>query len=159
VRIARIFNTYGPRMAPNDGRVVSNFVVQALQGEPLTIYGDGRQTRSFCYVDDLIEGLVRLMELPGEHAGPVNLGNPREMTMLEIAGMISQAVGRQPRLVFRPLPGDDPSRRRPDITLAGRLLDWQPQVAPAEGLARTVDYFAHHLGRGRLGAAAWAAQR
>ncbi|MBU9365989.1 UDP-glucuronic acid decarboxylase family protein [Burkholderia multivorans] len=153
VRIARIFNTYGPRMAPNDGRVVSNFIVQALQGEPLTIYGDGTQTRSFCYVDDLIEGLVRLMESPHEDAGPVNLGNPQEMTMLEIAERISDAVGAPAQLVFRPLPGDDPARRRPDITRARRLLRWQPAVAPAEGLARTVRYFAQELGRGRRGAA------
>lgn len=154
VRIARIFNTYGPRMAPNDGRVVSNFIVQALQGEPLTIYGDGRQTRSFCYVDDLIDGLVRLMESPHEDAGPVNLGNPHEMTMLEIAERISDAVGRPAQLVFRPLPGDDPTRRRPDIALARRLLQWQPRVDPAEGLTRTVRYFAEELGRGRYGLAA-----
>ncbi|ARP94147.1 UDP-glucuronic acid decarboxylase family protein [Bordetella genomosp. 13] len=154
VRIARIFNTYGPRMAPNDGRVVSNFIVQALQGEPLTIYGDGRQTRSFCYVDDLIDGLVRLMESPHEDAGPVNLGNPHEMTMLEIAERISDAVGKPPQLVFRPLPGDDPTRRRPDIALARRLLQWQPRVDPAEGLTRTVRYFAEELGRGRYGLAA-----
>ncbi|WP_144639443.1 UDP-glucuronic acid decarboxylase family protein [Bordetella genomosp. 13] len=149
VRIARIFNTYGPRMAPNDGRVVSNFIVQALQGEPLTIYGDGTQTRSFCYVDDLIEGLVRLMESPQEDGGPVNLGNPHEMTMLEIAERISDAVGTPAQLVFRPLPGDDPARRRPDIGLARALLGWQPAVAPADGLARTVRYFQEELGRGR----------
>jgi len=156
VRIARIFNTYGPNMAPNDGRVVSNFIVQALQGEPLTIYGDGRQTRSFCYVDDLIGGLVALMELPQEGVGPVNLGNPHEMTMLEIAERIGHAVGQAPRLVFRPLPGDDPARRCPDISLAKRLLGWQPRVEASEGLARTVDYFAHHLRRGRIGVAGWA---
>lgn len=156
VRIARIFNTYGPNMAPNDGRVVSNFIVQALQGEPLTIYGDGRQTRSFCYVDDLIDGLVALMEFPQEDIGPVNLGNPHEMTMLEIAERIGRAVGQAPRLVFRPLPGDDPSRRCPDISLAKRLLGWQPRVDASEGLARTVDYFARHLGKGRISVAGWA---
>ncbi|WP_459618574.1 UDP-glucuronic acid decarboxylase family protein [Bordetella sp. 2513F-2] len=147
VRIARIFNTYGPHMAPNDGRVVSNFIVQALRGEPLTVYGDGRQTRSFCYVDDLIEGLVRLMESPHEHAGPVNLGNPQEMTMLEIAERVAEAVGQPPRIVFRPLPGEDPTRRRPDIALARRLLGWEPRVDAAEGLPRTVAYFAERFGR------------
>ena len=141
VKIARIFNTYGPRMAPDDGRVVSNFIVQALAGQPLTIYGDGTQTRSFCYVDDLIDGLVRLMESPAEVARPVNLGNPAELTMLEMADMVRVLTGAQVPLVHRKLPRDDPTQRCPDISLARRCLGWSPQVKPAEGLARTVAYF------------------
>lgn len=141
VKIARIFNTYGPRMQMDDGRVVSNFIVQALRGEPITIYGDGRQTRSFCHVDDLIEGLVRLMASPPEFCGPVNLGNPGEFTMLELAQRVKALTGSASVLQFRPLPGDDPARRRPDIALARRVLAWEPRVDLAAGLALTVDYF------------------
>jgi len=141
VKIARIFNTYGPRMAPDDGRVVSNFIVQALAGQPLTIYGDGTQTRSFCFVDDLIDGLVRLMESPDEVSRPVNLGNPAELTMLEMADMVRVLTGAQVPLVHRNLPKDDPMQRCPDISLARRWLGWIPLVDPAEGLARTVAYF------------------
>jgi UDP-glucuronate decarboxylase len=141
VRIARIFNTYGPRMHENDGRVVSNFVVQALRGEPLTIYGDGQQTRSFCFVSDLIEGFVRLMN--SDHgADPINLGNPRESTMLELAEMARKMTGSRSAIVHRPLPKDDPVRRRPDISRAQQLLGgWGPRVALEEGLAATIDYF------------------
>jgi len=142
VKIARIFNTYGPRMAPDDGRVVSNFIVQALSGKPLTIYGDGTQTRSFCYVDDLIEGLIRLMESPPELASPVNLGNPAEMSMLEMATMIRTLTGVDAPLEYRALPQDDPVHRCPDISLARSTLGWSPRVAPADGLARTVAHFA-----------------
>ncbi|MEN9974308.1 MAG: hypothetical protein RLZZ282_314 [Verrucomicrobiota bacterium] len=140
IRVARIFNTYGPRMLPNDGRVVSNFIVQALQGKDLTIYGDGTQTRSFCYVDDLVDGLMRLMN--HEHlTGPVNLGNPGEFTMLELAERVLKAVGGGSRIVFLPLPGDDPKRRQPDITLARTELGWQPRVDLDEGLESTIAYF------------------
>ena len=140
IRIARIFNTYGPRMLPDDGRVVSNFIMQALRGEDLTIYGDGTQTRSFCYVDDLIDGFVRLMNAP-DLTGPINLGNPGEFTMLELAEKILARIGSSSGLTFRPLPGDDPLQRQPDITLARRELDWEPSVALEEGLDRTIDYF------------------
>ena len=140
IRVARIFNTYGPRMLPNDGRVVSNFIVQALQGKDLTIYGDGTQTRSFCYVDDLVDGLMRLMN--HEHlTGPVNLGNPGEFTMLELAERVLKTVGGSSRIVFLPLPGDDPKRRQPDITLARTELGWQPRVDLDEGLESTIAYF------------------
>ncbi len=141
IKVARIFNTYGPRMHPNDGRVVSNFIVQALKGQNITIYGDGQQTRSFCYVDDLIEGFVRLMNTETGFTGPVNLGNPGEFTMLELAEKILKIVGGHSKLVFRPLPADDPKQRRPDITLANSQLRWQPQVQLDEGLKRTVNYF------------------
>jgi len=140
IRIARIFNTYGPRMLPDDGRVVSNFIMQALRGEDLTIYGDGTQTRSFCYVDDLIEGFVRLMNAP-DLTGPVNLGNPGEFTMLELAEKILAKVGGPSGLTFRPLPGDDPLQRQPDITLARTALGWEPKVALDEGLDRAIEYF------------------
>lgn len=142
VRIARIFNTYGPRMHPNDGRVVSNFITQALAGEPLTVYGDGAQTRSFCYVDDLIEGLIRLMNAPAARGTPINLGNPCEMSMLDIARQVLLATGSQSPIVMRPLPEDDPRQRCPDITAAGEILQWTPRVPLAEGLHRTVAYFA-----------------
>ena len=142
VKIARIFNTYGPRMHPNDGRVVSNFIMQALAGRPITIYGDGSQTRSFCYVGDLIDGLVRLMDSPDDLCGPVNLGNPVECTMLELARQIIDLCGSRSALHFMPLPSDDPARRRPDITLAGAALDWEPRVGLRDGLRRTIDYFA-----------------
>jgi UDP-glucuronate decarboxylase len=141
IKIARIFNTYGPRMQPGDGRVVSNFIVQALSGSDLTIYGDGSQTRSFCYVDDLIEGLLRLMATPNEIIGPVNLGSPVECSIQELAEKIVNLTGGRSRLVLRPLPENDPRQRRPDISLARRLLDWEPTVSLDEGLARTIAWF------------------
>jgi UDP-glucuronate decarboxylase len=141
VKIARIFNTYGPRMHPNDGRVVSNFIMQALANEPITIYGDGRQTRSFCYVDDLIDGFDRLMQTPDDFCGPVNLGNPVEFTMLELAQLVMDLTGSQASINFLPLPSDDPTRRRPDISLAKNYLDWAPKVALTEGLEKTIRYF------------------
>ncbi|MDB5761274.1 MAG: family oxidoreductase [Herminiimonas sp.] len=141
VKIARIFNTYGPRMHPNDGRVVSNFIIQALAGEPITIYGDGLQTRSFCYVDDLIDGFDRLMKSPDDVTGPINLGNPVECTMLELAQTIIAICESRSPIMCKPRPSDDPERRRPDITLAGSLLGWQPKTALEEGLTRTVEYF------------------
>lgn len=141
IRIARIFNTYGPRMHPFDGRVVSNFIRQALRGEDITIFGDGRQTRSFCYVDDLIDGLLRLMEAPDEVTGPVNLGNPAEFTIRELAEMVLEITGSRSRIVYQPPMEDDPAQRRPDITLARRCLGWEPTVPLREGLARTVAYF------------------
>ncbi len=139
IRVVRIFNTYGPNMLENDGRVVSNFVVQALRGEDITIYGDGRQTRSFCYVSDLVEGLIRMMEQ--DYIGPVNLGNPHEMTIAEIAELIVRLTGSSSKLVFRPLPKDDPVKRKPDITLAKEKLGWQPKVALEDGLQKTIAYF------------------
>ncbi|MCR9072373.1 MAG: SDR family oxidoreductase [Alphaproteobacteria bacterium] len=141
IKVARIFNTYGPRMHPRDGRVVSNFVMQALQGEPITLYGDGSQTRSFCYVDDLVEGSVRLMRSPDTVTGPVNLGNPTESTVLELAETVIRLTKSTSRIEYRPLPEDDPRQRQPDISRARDLLDWQPSVPLEEGLARTVDYF------------------
>ncbi len=141
IKVARIFNTYGPRMHPNDGRVVSNFIVQALRGQDLTIYGDGSQTRSFCYADDLIEGFVRLMASPAQLVGPVNLGNPREFTMLELAESVLNKVGGQSKLIFKPLPQDDPKQRRPDISLAKSALDWEPKIQLSDGLDRTIQYF------------------
>jgi UDP-glucuronate decarboxylase len=141
IKVARIFNTYGPRMHPNDGRVMSNFIMQALGGQPITIYGDGRQTRSFCYVDDLVEGLVRLMDSDDSFTGPVNLGNPVEFTMLDLAQSIQRQVGSGVELAFHPLPQDDPRQRCPDITLAGQVLDWRPATCLDNGLARIVGYF------------------
>ena len=141
IKVARIFNTYGPRMHPNDGRVVSNFVVQALRGEPITIYGDGSQTRSFCYVDDLIEGFVRLMESPAEVTGPINLGNPGEFTIRELAELAIDMTGSKSQLTFLPLPQDDPKQRRPNIMLAESHLGWQPKVPLREGLQQTIEYF------------------
>jgi UDP-glucuronate decarboxylase len=141
IRVVRIFNTYGPRMDPDDGRVVSNFIVQALRGEDLTVYGEGRQTRSFCYVDDLIDGFVRLMEAGDEVTGPVNLGNPGEFTMLELAEAVLRLTGSSSKLTFRPLPQDDPKQRRPDIGRAQELLGWQPRVQLEEGLKQTIAYF------------------
>ena len=141
IKVARIFNTYGPRMHPMDGRVVSNFVVQALLGEDLTIYGDGAQTRSFCYVDDLIEGFVRLMDAPAQVTGPVNLGNPSEFTVLDLAEQVLKMTGSKARIKHLPLPADDPRQRQPDISLARRELGWEPKVALAEGLGRTIAYF------------------
>ena len=140
IRVVRIFNTYGPRMHPNDGRVVSNFIVQALKGEPLTVYGDGTQTRSFCYVDDLVEGFVRLMDQT-KTVGPVNLGNPGEFTMLELAEQVLKLTKSKSRIVHQPLPADDPKQRRPDITLAKKFLKWEPTVPLAEGLKKTIAYF------------------
>jgi UDP-glucuronate decarboxylase len=141
IKVARIFNTYGPRMHPEDGRVVSNFVIQALRGEPITLYGDGSQTRSFCYVDDLIAGFLRLMHSRDGLQGPVNLGNPVEFTIRELAEKVIDITGSRSRLEFRPLPSDDPRQRQPDITLARSELDWQPSVALDDGLAKTIAYF------------------
>ena len=140
IRIVRIFNTYGPRMNPDDGRVVSNFIVQALRGEDITIYGDGLQTRSFCYVDDLIEGFVCLMN-QDEVTGPINIGNPNEFTMLELAEKVIEKVGGKSKLTFHPLPGDDPKQRQPDITLADKHLDWKPTINLDQGLDKTIEYF------------------
>jgi UDP-glucuronate decarboxylase len=141
VKVARIFNTYGPRMHPNDGRVVSNFIVRALRGEPIPIYGDGSQTRSFCYVDDLVDGLIRLMDSPREVTGPINIGNPGEFTVRQLADLVVELTGSSSQLEFHPLPSDDPARRRPDITKATEQLGWGPTVALREGLVRTIDYF------------------
>lgn len=141
IKIARIFNTYGPRMHPNDGRVVSNFIVQALRGEDITIYGEGQQTRSFCYVDDLIEGFVRLMNSSDDVTGPINLGNPGEFTIRELAERVLELTGSSSRLVFHPLPQDDPQQRQPDITQAKQLLDWQPTIMLDQGLEKTINYF------------------
>ena len=141
IKVARIFNTFGPRMRADDGRVVSNFIVQALRGEPLTIYGDGRQTRSFCYVDDLIDGLLKLMNTPSDFSGPVNLGNPGEFTVGELAEKIIDLAGSKSKLSYHPLPDDDPVQRRPDILLASTALDWQPTVSLEDGLKKTISYF------------------
>ena len=145
IKVVRIFNTYGPRMHPNDGRVVSNFIVQALRGEDITIYGDGSQTRSFCYVDDLIEGFVRLMASPKEITGPINIGNPGEFTIRELAETVLNMVGGKSKLVLMPLPQDDPKQRQPDITLAKNTLGWEPKINLEEGLVKTIDYFRHFL--------------
>jgi UDP-glucuronate decarboxylase len=145
IKVARIFNTYGPRMHPNDGRVVSNFIVQALLGRDITIYGDGSQTRSFCYVSDLIDGLVRLMGSADGVTGPINLGNPGEFTMLELASQVLDLVGSRSKIVHRPLPQDDPRQRRPDISKAQDLLGWSPRVSLKEGLGRTIEYFDNTL--------------
>jgi UDP-glucuronate decarboxylase len=146
IKVVRIFNTYGPRMHPNDGRVVSNFIVQALRGEDLTIFGDGSQTRSFCYVDDLIEAMLRVMQTPADFTGPINIGNPGEFTMLELAELVLRLTGSRSRIAFTPLPSDDPRQRRPDISLAQSAIDWQPQILLEDGLARTIDYFRKLLG-------------
>jgi UDP-glucuronate decarboxylase len=148
VRIIRIFNTYGPRMDPSDGRVISNFIMQALRGEPLTVYGEGRQTRSFCYVSDLIEGMMRMMDQDSD-VGPVNLGNPVENTMIELAEKVLAATGSGSQIAHKPLPADDPQRRCPDITKARRLLDWSPRVSLDDGLARTVVYYREQLATSR----------
>jgi len=145
IKVVRIFNTYGPRMHPQDGRVVSNFVVAALQGKPLTIYGDGSQTRSFCYVDDLVSGLISMMASPDEVTGPINLGNPSEFTMRELAHAVVASVGEDPGVVRLPLPTDDPVRRQPDITRAREELGWEPTIQLDEGLARTIEYFRTHI--------------
>ena len=141
IRVVRIFNTYGPRMHPNDGRVVSNFVVQALSNRDITVYGDGSQTRSFCYVDDLVEGLIRMMNGPDEFVGPVNLGNPGEFSILELAEMTIKMTGSRSKIIFEELPQDDPLQRQPDITLAKERLGWEPTVDLEVGLAKTVEYF------------------
>jgi len=151
IKVARIFNTYGPRMHPNDGRVVSNFIVQALQNKPITLYGDGAQTRSFCYVDELIDGFVRLMNSPDELTGPVNLGNPSEFSMIELAQTILDLTGSRSSLVYEPLPQDDPRQRQPDIRLAKTQLGWEPQIPLREGLKPTIAYFEQLLrGEDRL---------
>jgi len=147
IKVARIFNTYGPRMHPNDGRVVSNFIVQALRNDPITIYGDGRQTRSFCYVNDLVDGLISLMNSPDEVTGPINLGNPGEFTMLELAEKVIALAGSKSKLNFMPLPADDPKQRQPDITLANKVLNWKPTIALDQGLAQTITYFRELLNR------------
>ena len=141
IRVVRIFNTYGPRMHPNDGRVVSNFIVQALLGRDITVFGDGLQTRSFCYVDDLIDGLVRLMNSPDDVTGPINIGNPKEFTILELASLVIELTGSRSRVVHRPRPQDDPRQRRPDISKAHDLLKWTPQIPLREGLMKTIAYF------------------
>ncbi|MGA1455082.1 MAG: UDP-glucuronic acid decarboxylase family protein [Arenicellales bacterium] len=146
IKVARIFNTYGPRMHPDDGRVVSNFIVQALKGDPITIYGDGSQTRSFCYVDDLVDGLIRLMDSSDDITGPINLGNPGEFTIAALAQKVLDAVGSQAELEYRPLPQDDPMQRRPDISAANELLGWAPAVDLSEGLNKTIDYFRQLMG-------------
>jgi UDP-glucuronate decarboxylase len=141
IKVARIFNTYGPRMHPNDGRVVSNFIVQALKNEEITIYGDGNQTRSFCYVDDLVEGLSRLMGTPDEITGPINLGSPNEFTIRQLAATIIELTNSSSRIVNRPLPTDDPKQRQPNIQKAIELLNWRPTIELREGLTRTIEYF------------------
>lgn len=146
IKVARIFNTYGPRMHPNDGRVVSNFVIQALKGEDITVYGDGSQTRSFCYIDDMIEGLIRLMNTSDEFTGPVNLGNPSEISILELSEKVLKITKSKSKIVFKPLPQDDPVQRCPDITLAKKILRWQPKVRLEEGLEQAVEYFKRVLG-------------
>ncbi len=146
IKVGRIFNTYGPRMAMNDGRVVSNFVVQALRGEDITVYGDGGQTRSFCYVDDLVSGIIRFMEeTPDEFTGPMNLGNPDEFTILELAETVIEMAGSKSKIVFKPLPADDPMQRRPDISLAKKAIDWEPKIKLRTGLVKTIEYFDNHL--------------
>ena len=147
IKVARIFNTYGPRMHPNDGRVVSNFIVQALTNQPITIYGDGSQTRSFCFVDDLIAGLTSLMESGPEITGPVNLGNPHEFTISELAGLVVEMTGSKTRIINKPLPTDDPKQRQPDITCAKEILGWTPRVELREGLSRTIQYFEDLISR------------
>jgi UDP-glucuronate decarboxylase len=149
IKVARIFNTYGPRMHPNDGRVVSNFIVQALKNEPITVFGDGSQTRSFCYVDDLIEGMWRLMESRDEITGPMNLGNPREFTIRELAETTIRLTGSSSRLLFKPLPQDDPRQRQPDISLAREQLQWEPKIPLEQGLTQTIEYFTAALGSSR----------
>ena len=148
IKVVRIFNTYGPRMHPNDGRVVSNFIVQALNGADITIYGDGSQTRSFCYVDDLVDAVIRMMDTPAGFTGPVNVGNPGEFTILELAQLVIRLTGSKSRVQFRPLPQDDPRQRKPDITLAREKLSWEPKIPLEEGIRRTIEYF-----RGTLAAA------
>jgi UDP-glucuronate decarboxylase len=151
IKVVRIFNTYGPRMLPNDGRVVSNFVVQALKGEDITIYGDGEQTRSFCYVDDLIEAMVRVMTTPDDFTGPINIGNPTEFTIRQLAEEVIRLTGSRSRLVFKPLPSDDPKQRQPNIALAKKALGWSPTVELSSGLEKTISYFRAQLQTGGFG--------
>jgi len=146
IKVVRIFNTYGPRMLPNDGRVVSNFIVQALKGEDITVYGDGSQTRSFCYIDDMVDGIIKMMNSPKGFTGPVNLGNPSEFSILELAEMILKLTKSKSKIVFKPLPQDDPKQRQPDITLAKSRLNWEPKVPLQEGLIKTIEYFKVFLG-------------
>lgn len=145
IKVVRIFNTYGPRMHPNDGRVVSNFVVQALKGQDITIYGDGQQTRSFCYVDDLVEAMIRMMESRAEFTGPVNIGNPGEFSMLQLAELVIKLTGSKSNIVYQPLPQDDPKQRRPDISLAKKKLNWEPNIQLEAGLQKTIAYFAQRI--------------
>jgi len=145
IKVVRIFNTYGPRMHPSDGRVVSNFIVQALKGEDITIYGEGLQTRSFCYVDDLIEAMIRMMNTPAEFTGPVNIGNPGEFTMIELAELVLKLTGSRSKMLFKPLPSDDPKQRQPDISLAKGKMGWEPTVALEDGLKKTIAYFKETL--------------
>jgi UDP-glucuronate decarboxylase len=147
IRVVRIFNTYGPRMSPNDGRVVSNFIVQALNGSPITIYGSGNQTRSFCYVDDLVAAMVTYMDIEGDEPGPINIGNPGEFSMLELAETVLELTGSKSELVFQDLPQDDPKQRRPDISVAKAKLNWEPKTPLKEGLGKTIDYFEAVLGQ------------
>ncbi len=153
-KVVRIFNTYGPRMHPNDGRVVSNFIVQALLGEPITLFGDGSQTRSFCFVDDLVEAMIRTMNTEEEFIGPVNIGNPSEFTMIELAELVKSKTGSSSELVFRPLPVNDPTQRKPDISLAREKLEWEPTIDLETGLTRTIEYFQQALDGGRFRKAA-----
>jgi UDP-glucuronate decarboxylase len=141
IKVVRIFNTYGPRMDPNDGRVVSNFIMQALQGKDITIYGDGSQTRSFCYVSDLVDGIIKLFEIENNPESPINLGNPNEFTMLQLAESVMRLTKSKSRIIFQPLPLDDPQQRRPDISRANEVLDWKPKVQLEEGLQKTIEYF------------------
>ena len=141
IKVARIFNTYGPKMQPNDGRVVSNFIIQALKGDDITVFGDGSQTRSFCYIDDLIDGLIKLMESPTAFTGPVNLGNPVEFSIIQLAKSVTELTGTSSRIVYKPLPSDDPKQRQPDISLAKNKLNWEPIISLNEGLSKTIDYF------------------
>lgn len=145
IKVMRIFNTYGPNMNPEDGRVVSNFIVQALKGEDITIYGDGLQTRSFCYVDDLIDGMMRLMNSADDFTGPVNIGNPDEFTMLELAQKVIELTGSESQIIYQPLPQDDPMQRQPIISLAKQELDWEPKIKLSEGLNKTIEYFKKQL--------------
>jgi UDP-glucuronate decarboxylase len=147
IKVVRIFNTYGPRMLPNDGRVVSNFIVQALKGEDITVYGDGSQTRSFCYIDDMIDGIIKMMNSEKGFTGPVNLGNPAEFSILELAEIILKLTKSKSKIVFKPLPQDDPKQRRPDITLAKTKLNWEPKVSLEEGLIKTIEYFRRVLNK------------
>lgn len=146
IRVVRIFNTYGPRMHPDDGRVVSNFIVQALQGRAVTIYGDGNQSRSFCYIDDMVDGIIRCMDAPDDLIGPINLGNPDEITIRDLAEMILELTGSASKIIYETIPDDDPTRRQPDITLAVKKLGWEPRVSLREGLQKTIDYFDNLLG-------------
>jgi len=150
IKVVRIFNTYGPKMHPNDGRVVSNFIVQALKNEPITVYGDGTQTRSFCYVDDMVEGIIKMMNSPDDFTGPVNLGNPEEYRIIDLAKKIIDLTGSRSKIVFKPLPQDDPKRRCPDITLAKEKLGWEPRTPIEEGLKKTIEYFEKLLKKGKL---------